>query len=189
MPNNKRLPLPVVDHSRSEFGLPRTVCACIECVANCRFLPGYLIPADLDRIMPPRVDPFTWATENLRASPGATVGDLETARVWRIPTLVPARSEKGKCIYLDENRCRIHAVAPFGCAFFDHRSSGRALSLRGLRAVDQAHREPESLYHRLWVFLHNAGLIAPGPEESRRQLRRYLEAQQPWWKRRSRRRK
>ena len=35
---------------RTEFGFERTACACSECAINCRFIPGYLIPADLDRI-------------------------------------------------------------------------------------------------------------------------------------------
>ena len=35
---------------RTEFGVARTVCACSDCVANCRFVPGALIPADLNRI-------------------------------------------------------------------------------------------------------------------------------------------
>jgi hypothetical protein len=43
-------PLPVIDRGRSEFGFFRTVCACAGCVLNCRHLPGYLIPADLERI-------------------------------------------------------------------------------------------------------------------------------------------
>jgi hypothetical protein len=35
---------------RKEFGFVRTVCACGECTINCHFIPGYLIPADLERI-------------------------------------------------------------------------------------------------------------------------------------------
>jgi len=35
---------------RTEFGVARTECACRLCVANCRFIPGALIPADLHRI-------------------------------------------------------------------------------------------------------------------------------------------
>jgi len=37
---------------------------------NCRFMPGFLIPADLTRIIPPGADPVIWAEANLLASPG-----------------------------------------------------------------------------------------------------------------------
>jgi len=35
---------------RTEFGSARTACSCANCSINCRFIPGYLIPADLERI-------------------------------------------------------------------------------------------------------------------------------------------
>jgi hypothetical protein len=45
-----RLPLPLLDPARTEFGFTRTVCACDRCIRYCQHLPGYLIPADLERI-------------------------------------------------------------------------------------------------------------------------------------------
>jgi hypothetical protein len=176
----ERLPLPVIDQARTEFGAPRTRCGCQSCVAYCHTLPGYLIPADLTRMIPPDADPRAWAEENLRASPGALVGNVATGERWRIPTLVPARTEGGACIHLDgEERCRIHAVSPFGCAFFDHHRDGQSLTRHGLTAVAHAQQDPSSLYRRLWVHLELLRLTVPPPEEGRQKLKEYLAARRP----------
>src|SRR6266446_1724770 len=104
--------------TRTEFGLERTTCACEVCKTNCRFMPGYLIPSDLDRMIPIGVDPLTWAEMNLLASPGALV--MKNLQFFRIPTLVPSTKADGSCINLTpEGLCSIHETAPFGCAFFD----------------------------------------------------------------------
>lgn len=60
---------------RSEFGCARTICACAECAINCHFIPGYLIPADLERMAAQLGydDLLEFAVNNLLASPGATV--------------------------------------------------------------------------------------------------------------------
>src|SRR5215467_1073893 len=83
--------------AREEFGFARTVCDCSECSINCRFIPGYLIPADLDRIARHlgSENLIEFALENLLASPGATV--FERGQVQQIPTLVPARRSDGAC--------------------------------------------------------------------------------------------
>jgi hypothetical protein len=82
---------------RSDFGYVRTVCACAECVNNCRHIPGYLIPADVSRMA--RHLGFAhlveFAFRYLLASPGATV--MRAGRVFHIPTLVPRRKEDGSC--------------------------------------------------------------------------------------------
>lgn len=93
--------LPIVDLTRTEFGFARSVCACPACVRFCRHMPGYLIPADLDRIrlhVGSSAEWLTWAAAHLRASPGALV--MRASRVFRIPTLVPARRTDGGCIFL-----------------------------------------------------------------------------------------
>jgi hypothetical protein len=139
-------------------------------------LPGYLIPADLDRIqqqLAPGEDLMAWAREHLLASPGALVkrGD----KVFRIPTRVPARREDGACIFLTAgSQCGIHAVAPFACAFFDwHMDTAEAdhRSGRGLHAVLAAWFAG-GRYAQVWAALHEAGLCAPAPEVSRQQLLR-----------------
>lgn len=151
---------------RSEFGYERTACACHECINNCRHIPGYLIPTDLERIA--RFlnyrNMVTFAVENLLASSGATV--LQMERIFQIPTLVPRRKEDGSCVFLDaNNRCRIHAVSPYGCAFFDaHQSHDEAdrRSLRGLREIARrwATASHRHAYTIVWRMLHNAGLRA-----------------------------
>lgn len=155
--------------SRSEFGFMRTQCSCQSCARNCRFIPGYLIPADLDRLVPAGSDAFSWAMGNLLASPGAVV--MTQGALFRIPTLVPSRKNDNSCRFLNGNNlCDIHADAPFGCAFFDdHMSDAEAnfKSAAGLRSIIDGLR---GLYGRLWQLLWDSGLRADGPEESRRRM-------------------
>jgi hypothetical protein len=163
--------LPVIDPGRAEFGFLRTACACAACAAHCLHLPGYLIPADLDRVghrLAPPEGLTTWARRHLLASPGALVRRGTT--VFRIPTLVPARRADGACTFLTaENRCAIHAVAPFGCAFFDAHQPGAEAERRcrrGLQAVLDAWTNG-AVYARVWLALDAAGLRAPPPETCR----------------------
>lgn len=86
----------------------RTVCACSECVAHCKRQPGPLAVHDLERV----------DNDKLCASPGAVVG--RAGRIFSIGTIVPKTKADGTCVFLDEqDRCTIHATAPFGCAYFD----------------------------------------------------------------------
>jgi len=105
------------------LALQRTECACPEDVAYCRKNLGHLIGSDIAAL-----EEFPGADQLmavLQASKGARVelGD----RAWRIPTIRP-RLEDGRCVFLGEDdRCRIHAVAPFGCAYFDaHMDQGES---------------------------------------------------------------
>lgn len=99
-----------------DYPFERTVCACADCQSCCRRQPGYLIPGDVDRLVAATGRP---AKEFLVASPGAVVMNLETRVQRRIGTITP-KFHGGKCVLLDDNgRCTVHAVAPFGCAFFD----------------------------------------------------------------------
>jgi hypothetical protein len=150
------------------------VCACAECVRYCRHLPGYLVPSDLERIhlqVASSEDLLDWARKHLLASPGAKV--LHRGRVFRIPTLVPARRTDGICTFLTaEERCAIHAVAPFGCAFFDAHQADAEADQRcrhGLQALLEAWARLD-LYAQAWLALDEAGLRAVPPEVSRQQL-------------------
>lgn len=164
---------------RQEFGLARTICDCRLCVTNCHFIPGYLIPDDLARISA-KVgveNVLEFALANLLASPGATVITYGGEQ-HQIPTLVPARRADGACKFLSaENRCTIHEVAPFACAFFDvHQSreeSDRG-SIQGLMAIDAEWRDPTSTYSLLWLMLDAAGLKAPAPMVARAKMRAAL---------------
>lgn len=165
---------------RTEFGVARTECACRTCVANCRFIPGALIPADLNRISEylSESDLTRFAFDNLLASPGAII--LSRGRLIRVRTLVPTRRTDGACFLTVEDRCSIHAVAPFSCALFDcsqSREEADALSLRGLMEVARAWQRGD-LYAQLWLMLYHDGRIAPSPIEARARMRAALVAEE-----------
>ena len=157
--------------SRMEFGVERTRCACRDCQLNCRHMPGFLIPADLERMMPAGVDPFEWAENNLLASPGAVV--VKGAELFRIHTLVPAVKEDGSCIHLTgskrNGKCSIHSISPFGCAFFDCGPPREGLAEEALVVIHRA--GPESLYARLWAHLYATGKRQLAPEILRERMR------------------
>src|SRR4051812_680890 len=88
------------DEERWEFGHKRTRCDCSECLAPCRYIPGFLIPSDLYRLAN-STDSVTvdiFATAHLLASPGAIV--MKDGKKYRIPTLVPARKKDQSCKFL-----------------------------------------------------------------------------------------
>jgi hypothetical protein len=172
---------------RVEFGAVRSECGCATCVANCRFKPGFLIPSDLERLVPSGADPFAWARVHLRASVGTKVLQVlgpGLAAIRQIGTLVPAHAgppipahgtmalhvEDFACHWLQDGRCLVHAAAPFGCAFFscrDGESDHDELAKAGVAAVMEDAQEP-GLYTRLWQDLWNDGLRAP-PRELRQE--------------------
>jgi hypothetical protein len=185
---DKRSPLVLVeeDPTRTAYGAYRTICACKDCTVSCRFIPGYLIPSDLELIKKQLVkstkvglteqyeDLISWCLENLVASPGALV--VRGGIPMRVPTLVPARDkETNWCKFLKPKGgthgfdCTIHEVAPFGCAFFDsHAPEGKwqALSSQGLQSI-LIDREQGGLYSRVWQALAVLGRISPTPEQCR----------------------
>lgn len=154
---------------RTEFGVERSTCVCGECVTNCRYMPGFLIPADLERMIPPTAhSALKWAEDNLLASPGATA--IAKGRIIHIPTLVPAVNSYGHCIHLTvNNRCNIHSIAPFGCAFFSCEDEVPGLSEKGLLEVFNAHHN-RTLYHQIWMHLYSIGKRQLGPGELRKRM-------------------
>ncbi len=169
---------------RTQFGFARTECACRECQENCRRIPGYLIPDDIERIS--RHLGYTnigeFAFDYLLASPGATVMGAG-GRIFQIPTLVPRRKEEDhSCAFLDPNGCcSIHAVSPFGCAMFDCRQSHEEANRRSSRGLQEIARHwmagATSGYTVLWRLLDLAGRRAIPPHIARRQMP--LEQLQP----------
>lgn len=141
---------------RTEFGAKRTSCACYECQTYCRHMPGFLLPADLERLLPEsEILPYSWAERNLLASPGALA--VKNGVTFRIPTLVPAVKSDGSCIHFSAGRCAIHAAAPFGCAFFDCGPDPRdEVSNQGLVTLIKTPKD--SLYYRIWDYLDARGL-------------------------------
>ncbi|HZS06759.1 MAG TPA: hypothetical protein VFD58_18115 [Blastocatellia bacterium] len=160
--------------TRTAFGFSRTECDCEECVLNCRYIPGYLIPSDLENIVSHLGydDLLRFAMENLMASPGATV--MADGQVFQIPTLVPQRQSDGACKFLGENnRCSIHAASPFGCAYFDCHQSRCESDRRSIAGLHAIAREWEvgGLYARVWMVLFSAGLIALSPAEAKKRMK------------------
>jgi Fe-S-cluster containining protein len=125
----------------SAHNFTRTSCACEQCVRCCKRQPGPLVPGDLEKIAAHRGETIEEAKKNFWASPGSLVKTLSTGEVKRIGSITP-KYRKGRCVFLDENdRCSIHPVAPFGCAFFDtHMSNVTAMprSLWAARAMEDA---------------------------------------------------
>jgi Fe-S-cluster containining protein len=166
---------------RTEFGFKRIECACSECLRNCYALPGYLIPADLRRIADylGEEDIVRFALENLLASPGALV--VANGEIFAIPTIVPARRPDGACRFLKNDLCSIHAVNPFGCAFFSSeqtKEQSDAISARGLMEIMKSWRQGD-LYARLWARLYEAGCIAPSPLEARARMKDSIDSEEP----------
>jgi hypothetical protein len=131
-------------------------------------MPGFLIPADLDRMISSGVAPLVWAETNLLASPGALA--VKDGKQFRIKTLVPAVKRDGSCIHLIDDRCTIHAVAPFGCAFFDCGPERGNISVQGLIQVMEAWRE-DSIYQRIWEHLSAIGKTQLKPDILRDRMR------------------
>ena len=97
----------------------RTKCACSRCVACCKRQPAAIVLEDWERIKKKLLTDDEGMRKKFWASPGALVKDTLTGETRRIGSITP-RYSHGKCIFLDENdRCRIHDVAPFGCSYFD----------------------------------------------------------------------
>jgi hypothetical protein len=166
-----------------ELGFQRTQCSCPACTISCRHIPGYLLPSDLlwlSKVHQPKLDISTWASQYLLASPGAIVA--RKGQLFRIPTLVPARRGDGACIFLTANNaCAVHAVAPFGCAFFDAHMSGvqaDCRSLAGLHTIARAW-QAKDLYTTVWWTLYQAGRVAPAPEEARRRMQQETPGSDP----------
>lgn len=162
---------------RSEFGFERTECACRECQENCRHIPGYLIPDDIERIGRHLgyTDMAEFADHCLLASQGATVMRSD-GRLFQIPTIVPRRKEDdNSCVFLEGGHCSIHPVSPFGCAYFDcgqsHEEANRR-SGHGLQEIARhfAAAEATSAYAVLWCLLYAAGRRAIPPHIARRQM-------------------
>ena len=166
--------------TRTEFGFDRTVCDCHHCRQPCMHMPGYLIPDDLERmaVAMEYTNSLEFAREWLWASPGPLVGNTATGRAARIPTIVPARQDNGRCIFfMESGLCKVHAAAPAGCAFFDmHQSAGEAerRSLTFLKAVARAGAKGEP-YSAVWHVLARTGRKAPPPESTRHRFDRGVQ--------------
>jgi hypothetical protein len=133
-------------------------------------MPGYLLPQDLE----PMREALGCSTleqlaeRYLMASPGAVV--QSGAQRFRIPTLVPRRGEDDMCVFFTEDeRCDIHPVAPFGCAYADSHMSREDGDRRSMWGLQLLMRHPRQ-YYKLWFDLAEREQYAIGPEIARVKL-------------------
>jgi Fe-S-cluster containining protein len=143
---------------RPEPPFARTTCGCSECVACCRRYPGHLIPGDLERI----AEHLNLGVESAKtffwASRGATV--VYHGQLRRIGTITPRYSEdRGACVFLtDDGKCRIHAVAPFGCAYADTHMSMSTWQERGAWALKEIMHSAEYTEQRATLTKATCGI-------------------------------
>jgi len=118
----------------------RTTCACDADLLNCYKQPGPLIPRDIARIAAHlQMSPAELGQQYLWASPGAILVDTIARKEFRVPTITPRRSAGG-CVFLRDQRCTIHPVAPFGCSHFDvhmTHAEGQRRSVWAHAAIDR----------------------------------------------------
>ncbi|MDY0314160.1 MAG: YkgJ family cysteine cluster protein [Bacteroidales bacterium] len=145
----------------------RTICSCEKCRSFCKKMPGYLIPDDIYRIykeLNKQRDSNISIGDLLSASPGAIV--QTQGSIFRTPTIVPSRSVNNFCIFLDnDEKCSIHSIAPYGCAYFDDHMSKEEADERSRLGLSLIMKN--SLYKMIWNFLWEEGLRSKGPEELR----------------------
>jgi Fe-S-cluster containining protein len=147
-----------------EHNFKRTECACQQCTACCKRQPGSLAPGDLERIagyiaekqeLTPEVA-LREVKRQLWASPGGLYKDMLSGKVTRVGTITP-RFRRGRCIFLDANdRCSIHPVAPFACAYFDTHMSAVTAMPRSLWLIrTQEAPEYQALRNELPYATHH----------------------------------
>ena len=130
-------------------------------------MPGRLLPVDLPRIhqaVAPDLSEQAFAKTYLLASHGARpVSD--TGLAIQVGTIVPARGSAGSCIFLKHDRCSIHAVSPFDCAFTSSHQTKREIEATvaayyGVLISDYLAGGP---YTMLWRWLDRIGRRVEGP--------------------------
>lgn len=136
----------------------RTNCACENCTRCCRRQPGALTLGDFERIRDALCLSDDMARERFWASGGALVKTSTGTK--RVGSITP-RMKKGRCVFLNEqNRCSIHAVAPFGCSHFDTHMDAFTAHERSLWLVRQT---ASAEYQKLRDALPYATSYKPNP--------------------------
>lgn len=168
----------------------RTECGCVRCVTCCQHKPGALSPYDLEPLLRHHgVDPsdkpavFAWAEQHLQASDGTQVllsdRATGTARMFRLPTLVPKLWEHGCEFLTEDNRCDIHEVAPFACSHFDMHMDDAEADQRSravqLVLLEEWLTEGITLYQQVWNHLYRLGLVPPPLAQRQTNLLHALE--------------
>ena len=165
-----RQSLPVVQ-PRTEYGYERTTCSCPRCSRFCSYVPGMLAPPDLPRMARAAgfSDLFAYGEQYLSASPGAVT--VTYGRLVRIPSLVPRALSNGACMHwTDDHLCRIHDVAPYGCAMVDDHMTAAEGSKRSAACLFQTlqDRQRNGPYAQVWLHVWNLGFRVPDTWPKRR---------------------
>jgi hypothetical protein len=160
---------------RQEFGFVRNTCSCRKCSVFCEFIPGFLVPSDLDRLIPSGDDPLLWAEQYLLASPGFQIKTPQFTL--SIPSLVPRRKGNGHCHWLQDGRCTIHENSPYACAFHNQcrqtDAQAERIGIAGREARAKAFEE-DGQYAQIWRHLWEKGLRELTSTESMRRVREAL---------------
>ena len=159
-------------------GFERTTCDCDLCRVPCRHMPGALAPGDLEAIAEHLGVTMSgpWVEEHFRASDGAKVLS-SSGSVVSIPSMVPAQQEDGSCVFLDDaGHCKVHPVAPFGCAYLDmhmgeEEADNRSRTLIMLQLGDIA---SDGAYSKCIGVLKGKGCVAPPLVERRENFHQEL---------------
>jgi len=157
-------------------------------------MPGALVSGDLEKIAEAcgqEEVTLSWLLSHFWASEGAKViktavvdGDTKHLAI-RVPTIVPQQTADGRCVFLSaDNKCSIHEVSPFGCAYHDmHMDKEEAYRRSEIAVRDQlvSHRDNDD-YARYCLLLSQLRREAP-PLDSRRaafdtEIRRIEQEQQ-----------
>jgi len=140
-----------IAHSKPPF--KPTICSCQNDQASCKRQPGHLLPGQMKTILAAIGASMAEAGRWFWNSPGMLLGNSETGKTFRIRTITP-RFENGRCVFYEPilGRCSIHAVAPFGCRYFDVHMKNKEAQRRarwGVRQILDDHgsyaREREAL--------------------------------------------
>jgi hypothetical protein len=141
-------------------------------------VPGVLAPPDVERIAAHvgYADVLAFAREHLSASDGVTLTSASDGRRVTLRTLVPRSDESGRCAFLVDGRCRIHAVSPYGCAFIDAHLNDAEYAPR----ADALYRDlrdawdSNGVYAQVWRDLQSLGHLAPPLETRQYRLNKAL---------------
>lgn len=117
--------------------------------------------------------------EHFSASEGARVATRVGSELqqFNIPSITPRLTEHG-CVFLEDGRCTIHEVSPFGCAYFrvcDDTDADAMQKSRELVLACAKSFQTRGDYARTWQALSDAGRLAPPLQQRTATLRETLE--------------
>lgn len=119
-------------------------CTCFQCRQACNGRPGWLVPEDvpdllellghfdLDEAL--EAGELVWDWWSNGAGPVTPV--LSPNLDYNIEKHMPA-DPRGRCIFFEGGRCRVHAAKPFECAAYHHDDTSSKVMKRHRSVVDR----------------------------------------------------